>query len=116
MRYGNPSGDLYGDSVTRVRAPLVTDRYGNAQRDWANADRTVLDGVSVQPATQQETTTAERDLVVTGWTLLSRPGSTPDIAATDRIEWRGLTLEVVGEVGEWGLLPHVEVALRRATG
>ncbi|MEU4967778.1 hypothetical protein [Streptomyces smyrnaeus] len=108
----------YAHSIVRVRAPEVTDRYGNKQRDWANAVRTALVGVNVQPAgspPQSDEDSIDRQTTVTGWRLYTPPGMDLDLLETDRVEYDGITLEVDGKVGCWrigGKVHHVEAMLR----
>ncbi|AVO22266.1 head-to-tail connector complex protein [Streptomyces phage Nesbitt] len=110
----------YMDSAVRVRAPLVTDKYGNTttERDWTKAVRTPITGVSVQPDGSSETD-GDRELVITGWKLYTPRGRDLDLVKTDRVEWDGMTLEVDGEVARWrlgGRVHHVEIRLKRVTG
>lgn len=112
---------MFDQSLTRVRPGTRVDRGGNTVPDWAAATRTEISRLSVQPLTQKETADAERTAVVTGWRVLSEPGTAPDIRSTDRVEFDGMTLEVVGEVARWpdpldGGVHHIEVTLQRATG
>ncbi|MEU2724074.1 hypothetical protein [Streptomyces smyrnaeus] len=108
----------YAHSIVRVRAPEVTDRYGNKQRDWANAVRTSMVGVNVQPAgspSQSDEDNGDRQTTVTGWRLYSPRGMDVDLLETDRVEYEGMTLEVDGKVGRWrvgGTVHHVEASLR----
>jgi hypothetical protein len=113
---------LYHDSGTVVRAPLVTDRYGNQVRDWDSATRFPVTDIAVLPTQQVEDATGNRTSVTTGWRLYSRPGTDVDLRATDRVEFGALSLDVIGEVARWPhpLRPravhHVEAELRRVTG
>lgn len=111
-------GHLYSQSVTVVRAPLVSDPYGGSERDWANATRTILPGVDVQPAESAETL-GDRQTVITGWQMRTQPGVDADIVATDRVEYDATTLMVDGEVGRYvrdSRVHHIEVRLKRVTG
>lgn len=113
---------LYLDDVTVVRAPTVRDRWDNDVPDWAAATRTVVSGVAVQPTSQVEDATGRRVALSTGWRLFTRPGVDVDLRAADRVEWKGLSLEVIGEVARWphplrpGGVHHVEAELRRLEG
>lgn len=112
---------MFDQSVTRVRAGTKTDRGGNTVPDWDDTDRLTISGLSVQPSVQTEATDPTRTAVVTGWHVLSEPGTAPDVTAADRIEFNGLTCEVDGEVAAWPdpLGPgihHVEWSMKRATG
>lgn len=111
---------LYPDTVTIVRAPYVVDKYGNTtnQRDWANATRTTVASVSVQPDGSAEEV-GDRTSVVTGWRVITSKGRDLPALSGDRIEFDGMTLEVDGEVGRYRLGPrihHAEARLRRVTG
>ncbi|MFE0447340.1 hypothetical protein ACFW6C_07560 [Streptomyces fungicidicus] len=110
----------YRDAFVRVRAPLVTDRYGNTttERDWSRAERLPVSGVEVQPDGSSETT-GDRELVLTGWKIYSPRGRDLDLLKSDRVEYDGMTLEVDGEIGRHklrGRVHHVEVRVRRVTG
>jgi hypothetical protein len=112
---------MFDDTVVRVRAGTTTDRGGNTVTDWAHATRTEIRALSVQPTVQDENTGDERTTVVTGWHVLSEPGTAPDVRAEDRIEYQGMTCEVTGEVARWpdpldGGVHHVEWTMRRVTG
>lgn len=114
---------FFDQDLVRVRPGTRTDRSGNTLPDWSEdaVDRLTLHNISMQPSGQDETTTAERTAVVTGWRAQSAPGDVPDVLASDRIEWRGMTLEVIGEVAPWsdpidGSTHHVEWSLTRVTG
>lgn len=78
-------------TVTVVRAPLTTDRYGNEQRDWSNATRTDYRAWIEHRSGDEET--EDRDTAVTQW-LLILP-RTADIVYTDRVEYGSRVFEVV---------------------
>jgi hypothetical protein len=104
------------DSITRVRAPLVTDEYGTptSERDWANATETVIEGCGVYPVAGKEVTEA-REAIVTRYKVFA-PGGT-DLLASDRIIFDGKTYEVDGDVTDWTMgSEHVEALLRRVEG
>lgn len=111
----------FGDTVTILRLPAqpATTRYGTAP-DWANATATTVANVSVQPETSSEDV-ANRDTVTTRYHLYSAPAGDLDLTAYDRVQWNGLTLEVLGDVQRWPLplgggVHHVEAVLRRIEG
>lgn len=101
------------DTVTRLRAPLVSSGYGNSSRDWANATSTdFLVHWSAQSVTEvvgDEPKTISRVKLFGGADL--------DLEATDRIVGPdGLTYVVDGEVMrsyQRGQLHHVRAFLRR---
>lgn len=114
---------FFDQTVVRVRAGTRTDRGGNQVPDWSDGavSRLTLQRVSVQPASQSETTDPTRTAVVTGWHVQTEPGTDPDVRAADRIEWNGLACDVVGEIARWpdplgGTVHHAEWDMRRATG
>lgn len=112
---------IWTQSVVRVRAGTRTDRAGNTVKDWTTATRTTIGQLSVQPNQQSERAEPDRVSVVTGWRVLSAPGTNPDVRSDDRVEYDGLLCEVQGEVGRWpdpftGAVHHVEWQMRRSTG
>ncbi|MDX2694953.1 hypothetical protein [Streptomyces ipomoeae] len=114
---------FFHDSVVRVRAGTRTSRGGDTVKDWSAGavSRLAVGQLNIQPASQSEQTDATRTAVITGWRVQSEPGTAPDITAADRIEWRGMVLEVKGEVAEWpdpltGAVHHIEFTMDRATG
>jgi len=111
---------LYADEVILVRAPLRTDKYGNAtsERDWANATRTTYGRLSVQPDSSSEAA-GDRPTVITGWRLITAKGVDFPALPTDRIEYDGMTLGVDGDVGRFkvaGQVHHCEARLKRVSG
>lgn len=113
---------MFLDEVTVVRAATVRDRWDNDVLDWAAATRTTVTDVAVLPTSQVEDATGNRVATSTGWRLYSKPGLDVDLFAADRVEWAGMSLEVIGEVARWphpirrGAVHHVEVELRRVAG
>lgn len=114
---------VFHQSIVRLRAGSKTDRGGNTIPDWSQAEvsRLTVGQVSVQPTSQAEESDASRTAVVTGWQVISAPGVDADIRYDDRIEWAGMTLEIVGEVARFlgfldGSTHHIQFVMRRATG
>lgn len=111
---------MFLQTIVRVRAPVITDRYNNRKRDWDNAARLTVEGVNVQPAgarSQSVEETVDRQTTVTAWSLQTREGVDLDLLATDRVEFDGMTLEVDGKVGRWpdpftGAVHHIEARLK----
>lgn len=107
------------ETITVLRAPLVADRYGGQIRDWTNATRTDVDGVSIQPAATTEDI-RDRELLVNTYNLFTSRGQDIDLLATDRIAWNGLTLQVDGDPNRWpapgGGVHHVEAKLKQVSG
>ncbi len=87
----------YPDLVERLRAPIVDGYAGARLPDWSAATSTSL-RVSVQPVSTTEDTDS-RQTTVQRWQL--RAPSAADLVSSDRIRWRGLVLEVDGDVEVW---------------
>ncbi len=114
---------MFHDTVVVVRPTTSTDRYGSTVYDWDAPTRTVYASVAVLPTSQQESGIGEfREIVTTGWRVYSRAGLDIDVDASDRVEWAGRDLEVIGEVARWphpirpGHVHHVEFTMQRRTG
>ncbi|MGA6171511.1 hypothetical protein ACPEIF_14820 [Streptomyces sp. NPDC012600] len=110
----------YTQSVVVLRAPHVTDRYGNETtvRDWTRATRTTVRRVSVQPDTSTEDT-GDRTAVVTGWRLITRRGTDVDLDPGDRVIALGRLLDVDGEPARYvvgGRHHHTEARLKEVAG
>ncbi len=97
------SGGIFGQSIVRIRPGTRTTRGGDTVEDWSTdaATRVLIERLSVQPNFQHEETEDTRDVRATGYRVLSEPGTTPDILATDRLEYRGVVHAVTGEVALW---------------
>jgi hypothetical protein len=106
-------------TITRVRAPLIADGYGTAdkERDWTHASQLVITGCSVQPAGGSEYKIG-REAVITTWRLYAPAGT--DLVAGDRVIWDEDLYDVDGDPQSWpsatGQLDHVEAILRRVVG
>ncbi|MFJ3507801.1 hypothetical protein [Streptomyces luteogriseus] len=114
---------MFNQSAVRVRAGEKTDRGGNKIPDWSPGavNRLTVTGLNIQPNNQSETGDEQRNAVVTGYRVQSAEGTSPDIKATDRIDWRGHLYEVDGEVAAWpelftDTIHHIEFVMVRATG
>ncbi len=110
----------YTQTVVILRAPYVTDRYGNttSERDWDRAAKTTVRRVSVQPDTSAEDT-GDRPVVVTGWRLVTRTGADIDLTPGDRVVALGRLLDVDGDVARWtlgGRHHHTEARLKEVNG
>lgn len=89
----------YGETVTRLRAPLVTNAYNAQERNWSAATSTPIDGWGVDDSASLEPADAHRELVETDC-VLYRPEAA-DVQASDRVICRGRTYEVVGDPATW---------------
>lgn len=110
----------YSQTVVLVRAPFLVDRYGNTTsvRDWANATRTTVRRVAVQPDASTEDG-GDRPVVVSGWRLVTRRGVDVDLAPGDRVVALGRLLDVDGDVARWTLAGrhhHTEARLKEVSG
>lgn len=108
-----------GETVTRLRAVLVEDRYGNLVPDWSDPGRLDIPDCAVAPRTSNEDTEQGRQGVVVGIAVYAPTGA--DITPQDRMEVRGEVWEVVGEVADWrspytGWRPGIVVNLARMEG
>ncbi|MFB7900035.1 hypothetical protein ACFC1B_27335 [Streptomyces xiamenensis] len=109
------------DTLVIIRAPIVTDPYGNPRRDWAAATRTPLPGCRVQPV-QGSRVNASDTIPREGLDRRRRVFAplAADIESTDRIEWAGETWVIEGDVDRWrgptGAVAHTELILSRMEG
>ena len=81
------------DSVTIIRAPLVSVR-GTLERDWANAEKHVVEGCSLQPTSTYTDRNDPRDSSSISAQLFAPPAS--DIERGDRVLFDGLEFSVDG--------------------
>lgn len=107
---------LYEQSAVVVRPAVTTDRYGNKKYDYgAAATRIAVDQLNIQPDGDSEEETSGKQVSVTTWLLISAPGTMPDFRATDRLEYDGMELEVIGRVGRWPVptsIRHIQAQLK----
>ncbi|WP_435209562.1 hypothetical protein [Streptomyces sp. bgisy034] len=112
---------LYEQSIVIVRPGSSTDEYGNEKPDWGDAaERITVDQVNVQPSGGSTEDTDDKQITVTGWLLISAPGTMPDLRETDRVEFDGAEkqLEVTGKVGRWPVpagVRHIEAQLKEVS-
>ena len=108
---------FYTDTVTRQRAALVDDGYGNQTADWTNPDELAIAGCRVQPLSSEEVLEHRQAGLEVTKRLLAPYGA--DILPTDRIV-SGETYEVEGEPANHrsprGTANHAEILLRRFDG
>jgi hypothetical protein len=100
------------DTISRLRAPLVSSSYGNQSRNWAAATSTTFvvhwSARSVAEVVGDEAQTVTRGKIFGGPDL--------DLEASDRVLFDGDTYEVDGEIMrsyKQGQLHHVRAFLRR---
>lgn len=101
--------------ITVLRAPVVTDRYGNDRADWPNATRTTVKGRLTRPA--GERIVDGRDALVEQWVCYLP--SDVVISGRDRIEFDGITFEMDGPpfpAYDAGSAHHIEARVRLAAG
>ncbi|MET7867981.1 hypothetical protein [Micromonospora taraxaci] len=89
----------HGETVAVLRAGLVDDGYGNQVRDWENATPTPYAGCAVAQNGRDESLTGDRNAVASDLVVFMPFGA--DVVATDRLEIRGRSHEVVGEPFAW---------------
>jgi hypothetical protein len=105
-------------AIVRLRAPTVTNRYGDIEADWSAATTLPITGCALQPASSTEFTDPSRTAITTRWNLFAPPGT--DLRAGDRVDVDGTVYEVDGQPLEWsspgGNLDHVAAVLQRVEG
>jgi hypothetical protein len=110
---------FWRDTITRVRAPLVTDEYGtlSTERDWAHGVETAIANCSVQPVTSKEYD-AGREAVTIRWRIFAPAGT--DLLASDRVRFSSVLYELDGDGQAWpsatGGIDHVEALMKRVVG
>lgn len=103
-------------TVTRLRAGVETDRYGNQVPSWDAASTLDISGCSLQPSDSSEIV-ADQQTTVSLWRLYAPAGA--DILATDRIRYAGVTYDVSQAPRIWpdpflaGAGDHMEVTLKQ---
>ena len=111
----------YGETVTRLRAPLVTDPYSGAatKRDWSAATSLPIEGCGVDPGQSHEAPTVNREAVRSTPTLYAPPAA--DVLSGDRIVSTTGMWDVDGHGVDWsspftGWRPGSVFPLRRVDG
>lgn len=109
--------------VDIVHAGTRTDRYGNEVADWSP---TAVSRQRAQAWMQQNTAaeeTDQRNAQIGEWLMIANPvdvdGDPLAISGASRVEWDGITFEVVGPPGpawEPSALHHYEIRLRTVEG
>lgn len=109
---------MFNQTIVIVRAAALAEQSGSSavQRDWANATRTTVAGVNLQPKRSVDSGDSSGVDASGQWELFSRwAGGKLDILATDRVEYDGMVFEVDGFPEHWpapgGGWHHTEVAL-----
>lgn len=103
------------ETITRLRAPLVSGGYGNSERDWASATSTDF-AVRFSHKAVTEVVGDEPRTVTKGYVF---GGPDVDLESTDRVIGPdGLTYELDGELmrsysERTGQLHHVRAYLKR---
>ena len=110
-----------GETVTRLRAPLIADTYSgtNTKRNWAAAASLSIAGCAVAPSDSTEEQTVARGDVTTTPMLYAPYGS--DVLVGDRIVSTTGTWDVHGHGSHWhnpftGWEPGSTWPLRRVDG
>lgn len=106
---------LLTDSVTRLRAAVVTDAYGNQVTDWAHATSVSLSARVQQSSAGEDQ--LDRDSQLAQFVVFLPAGS--DVTGSDRLTWAGRTLELVGPptpVGGYRGVHHIEARAREVVG
>ena len=103
--------------VTIARAGTTESRYSDDVRDWSTATETVTKGWVAQQDRAEDVDGREAQ----DRTFIVYLPASADVTGLDRIEWEGLTLEVVGPPRRaWSPKlrgeHHVELTCRLVTG
>ena len=77
----------FGETFTRLRAPLVADSYSGADtlRDWENPAELEIEGFGFDPGGSVVTDTVNRTQVTTRPSLLWLGDDVPDVVQSDRM-------------------------------
>lgn len=91
----------HGENGIRLRAAVVEDPYSGEPtgRDWDTADTLALSDLAFNPGSSNEPREVGRNAVITQPEVYGPVGI--DVLAGDRLEIRGRTYEVEGDVSEW---------------
>lgn len=91
----------HGETVTRLRAAIVTDPYSDEEsaEDWASPTSLDIEGCAFNPGQSSEPLQQARNAVITRPEVYAPPGA--DILSGDRLVVRGDTYEVQGRPQDW---------------
>lgn len=92
----------FGESVTRLRAPMSEDPYSGelTAPDWDSASEAMISGCAIVPVSSDEAPTVGRAELLTLRTLLAPHGV--DILPTDRVrDSAGVVWKVDGRRADW---------------
>lgn len=86
----------HGETVTRIRAAVVTDPYSGEATglDWNDTTSLEIPRCAVDDSKTRETFDTNRNATVTDFVVW--PDSQYDITSADRLVVRGLTCQIVG--------------------
>lgn len=106
-----PVVSFANDTITRLRAPMVSD-HGSMVSDWDNAAEATLTGWSLQPGASAEDL-QNRDAVRVDWTAYGPYDA--DVTATDKIRLADGDYSVIGRPERWksptGRVSHTKLLL-----
>lgn len=106
------------EAVVILNPGTRTDGYGDEVADWSDPTRTEAEAIC-WPATSSENNDG-RSALISGLNVLFPDPCPPEMTHTSRIEARGATWEVAGDLGDWrspwGWQPGHQVTLRRVEG
>jgi hypothetical protein len=100
----DPATYLGDEVITVLRAPIITDPRDNSKRaDWDSATETDYPGCMIQPFLMSNKLVIEDNnerLFAQSFYRIWMPAGS-DVLYTDRIRWRGETMDVFGQKGTW---------------
>lgn len=111
----------YGETVTRLRRPTITDSYSDEDEvgDWDDAYELDIDGCAFNPGTSSEPLEVARTAVITRPEVYAPAGA--DVLAGDRLVVRDVTYDVVGNPADYrspftGWQPGLVISLEAVDG
>ena len=101
-------------TITRQRAAVVTDTYGNKVPDWTIATAVTVEGCSFQPGSgsRLNDNRAAFTILASVWAP-----SSADVVETDRIEFSGVVYDI-DSIERWAFPPldHLVIHLKEVSG
>lgn len=111
----------HGETVTRLRRPLLADPYSKKEKvgDWRDAYELEIPGCAFNPGVSSEPLETARHAVLTRPEVYAPTGS--DVEAGDRLVVRGVTYDVQGHPADWrspftGWTPGLTISLEAVDG
>lgn len=97
-------------TITRKRAGVTTDGYGNEVPDWDATTDLPITGCSVQPGGGSEVDDS-REATTTLYSVWAPPDA--DVVETDRVNHEGVDYAVDGSIERWNASPRLSYKMIR---